>query len=347
MVQRASGLPCNANPVTEGDAHGVVPLSGRAAALLWLATAGLVLPFTAEAAENGLTFWVPGLEGSFAALPGVSGWDLGVIYYHSDVSSGADAEFPRGGTIDVGLGGQGDLVLLAPGYVFEPPVLGGQFALSLLTIAGRNTASVDATLSGPNGNILSGNRTDAFTAFGDLVPQASLKWNAGVHNYLAYVTGDIPVGAYDPDRLANLGLGHAALDAGAGYTYFDPKKGHEFSIVSGMTYNFENGDTDYQSGVDWHVDLAAAQFLNEHLYVGGAGYFLGQLTDDRGEGAVLGGYRSSVAGIGPQIGYKFDAGEHVSGLVSFKGFYEFAADNRPSGWNTWLSLAFSPKPSTQ
>ena len=42
----------------------------------------------------------------------------------------------------------------------------------------------------------------------------TLKWNAGVHNFMTYVTGDIPVGAYSPARLANLGIGHAALDAG-------------------------------------------------------------------------------------------------------------------------------------
>jgi hypothetical protein len=43
------------------------------------------------------------------------------------------------------------------------------------------------------------------------------------------LTGDIPVGAYDPKRLANLGIGHGAIDGGAGYTYFNPQTGHEFS----------------------------------------------------------------------------------------------------------------------
>jgi len=42
----------------------------------------------------------------------------------------------------------------------------------------------------------------------------------GVHNVMTYITGDIPVGAYEPQRLANLGIGHAAIDGGAGYTYF-------------------------------------------------------------------------------------------------------------------------------
>ena len=34
-------------------------------------------------------------------------------------------------------------------------------------------------------------------------PIATLRWNAGVHNYMTYITGDIPVGAYDSARLSN------------------------------------------------------------------------------------------------------------------------------------------------
>jgi hypothetical protein len=49
-----------------------------------------------------------------------------------------------------------------------------------------------------------------------LIPQAELKWNQGVNNFMTYVTGDIPVGAYDSNRLANLGIGHGAIDAGDG-----------------------------------------------------------------------------------------------------------------------------------
>ena len=61
--------------------------------------------------------------------------------------------------------------------------------------------------------------------------------------------------------LANLGIGHGAADGGAGYTYFDPKTGHEFSVVTGLTYNLLNPSTGYQNGVDWHVDWGASQFV--------------------------------------------------------------------------------------
>ena len=135
--------------------------------------------------------------------------------------------------------------------------------------------SADATLTaalGPLGFATSAGRTDTTTGFGDPLLLASLRWNFGVHNVMTYITGNIPIGAYDPNRLANLGIGHAAIDGGAGYTYFNPQTGHEFSAVGGLTYNFENPDTDYKNGVDFHLDMAASQFLSKQLLVGVVGY---------------------------------------------------------------------------
>jgi hypothetical protein len=97
---------------------------------------------------------------------------------------------------------------------------------------------------------------------------------------MTYLTGDIPVGAYDPTRLANLGIGHGAIDGGGGYTYFDPAAGHEFSAVAGFTCNFKNKDTQYQNGIDFHIDWGASQFLSKQVFVGLVGYAYQQVTDD-------------------------------------------------------------------
>src|SRR6202043_1439089 len=140
---------------------------------------------------------------------------------------------------------------------------------------GTSNASLAGTLSGtlntPLGSIpfmRSDSFSDTTWGFGDLVPQFSLRWNAGVHNYMTYITGDIPVGAYQSTRLANLGIGHGAIDAGGGYTYFDPKTGHEFSAGLGFTYNLENTTTQYQNGVDMHLDMGASQFVPKQLQLG-------------------------------------------------------------------------------
>ena len=298
----------------------------------------------AWADEGGVSFWLPGLYGSFAATPTEPGWSWATLYYHSSVDAGADQAFPRGGRgrVSLGVSGRADIVAFGPTYTFATPLLGAQFSLSLLGLGGRSEASADVTLTGPRGNTLSGSRTDTLTGFGDLLPQATLKWNKGVNNYMAYVTGDIAVGAYDASRLANLGIGHGAIDAGGGYTYFNPQTGREASAVLGFTYNFENPDTDYQNGVDLHIDWGAAQFLNERLFVGAAGYYFQQITGDSGEGATLGDFKSRVAGVGPQVGYLFPIGDKVQGALSAKAYWEFAAQNRPEGWNFWLTFAVSP-----
>jgi hypothetical protein len=288
--------------------------------------------------EGGVSFWLPGQYGSFAAVPGDPGWSLPLVYYHSSVDADASKSFRRGGQVTGGLDVRADLLLAVPTYVFGTPVLGAQASVSVAALLGRAKVGIDATLSGPLGGVLSGSRSDTVEGVGDLYPSASLKWNRGNHNYMAYTMAGVPVGAYSADQLANLGTNHWSWDAGGGYTYLDPKKGHEFSAVLGFTYNFENPDTDYKNGVSSHLDWAASQFFSEQLHVGLVGYFYQQLTGDSGSGAVLGDFKSRVYAVGPQVGYFFPVGGQ-KWYVNLKGYYEFDALNRPEGWNTWVTLA--------
>jgi hypothetical protein len=300
-----------------------------------------VSPQRATADESGVSFWLPGSYGSLAALPGQPGWSFVTFNYYGSVSAGAGVNFERGGSIQTGLNSRTDFQYLSPTYTFATPVLGGQAAIGIASFFGGNTTSVFGTLTGPGGQSISGSRSDSATGFGDLYPTASLRWNQGVNNYMAYLTGDIPVGLYNPQQLASLGIGHGATDAGGGYTYFDPQTGHEFSAVIGATYNFINPSTHYQNGIDAHLDWGASQFLNEQVHVGAVGYFYDQLTGDSGSGAKLGPFESRVIGIGPQIGYLFPVGG-MQGYVNLKGYGEFDAHDRPSGWNVWLTLSISP-----
>ena len=152
-------------------------------------------------------------------------------------------------------------------------------------------------------------RSDSTWGGSDLYPTAELFWNkGGVNNFMAYLTGDIPVGSYNPDRLANLGIGHGAIDGGGAYTYLNVKTGTEFSATLGFTGNFTNPSTNYTNGINSHLDLAASQFLNQQLFVGVVGYVYQQLTPDRGQLAILGSNKSRTRGIGPQIGYNFKVG---------------------------------------
>jgi hypothetical protein len=310
---------------------------------------------SALADEGGVSYWLPGRFSSLAATPQVPGWSMAEVYYHTSVSAfgavAAAREIQIGRfsptvnvNLNANLNAQGDLLLLNPAYTFATPVLGGQLAIGVTGIFGRSAASINGTLTtglGPFATTRTGSIGDSITSVGDLYPQATLKWNAGVHNFMTYVTGDIPVGAYDPARLANLGIGHGAIDGGGGYTYFNPATGHEFSAVAGFTYNFKNQDTQYQNGIDFHIDWGASQFLSKQVFVGLVGYAYQQVTDDFGQHPILGGFRSRVLGVGPQIGYLFPVGD-LQGYLNLKGYGEFDAANRPAGWNTWLTFSISP-----
>jgi len=226
-----------------------------AVAVLALATI-VSAPRSGLADEGGVSFWLPGLFGSLAAAPQQPGWSLTSVYYHTSVSAGADVararEFETGriplnltANVSASLDARADLAFAMPTYTFATPVFGGQLALSAIGIYGRESTSLAGTVSGALATPLGtfpfsrfDSISDSVTGFGDVWPMATLRWNNGVHNYMTYITGDIPVGAYDSTRLSNIGIGHGAIDAGGGYTYLNPQTGHEFSGVLGFTYNF-------------------------------------------------------------------------------------------------------------
>jgi hypothetical protein len=230
------------------------------------------VPSVAAADEGGVSFWIPGLFGSLAAAPQQPGWSVTSFYYHTTVSAGDDValarEFQLGkvplglsANVSANLNATGDLGVLIPSYVFATPFLGGQASVSAIGIYGRESASLVGTLSGalttPLGSIPFSrfdSISDSVWGFGDVIPMFQVHWHAGVNNYMVYVTGDIPVGAYDPSRLSNIGIGHGAVDAGFGYTYLNQKTGQEFSGVLGFTYNMTDQSTQYQNGVDMHFD---------------------------------------------------------------------------------------------
>ena len=178
--------------------------------------------------------------------------------------------------------------------------------------------------------------------FGDLLPLASLRWNNGVHNVMTYMTGDIPVGAYDFRPAVESSASGTARSTPAAVTPISIRQtGHEFSAVLGFTYNFENQSTQYQNGVDMHFDWGASQFLTKQFQVGLVGYVYKELGCDSGSGDRVGCFQSQVVGVGPQLGFIFPVGD-MQGYINLKGYKEFAAENRPDGWNTWVTFVISP-----
>jgi hypothetical protein len=318
---------------------------------------------SARADEDGVSFWIPGFFGSLAATPQQPGWSLTSILYNTNVSASGNAAIAREIRIGdlpkttINISGNANvhadatIGFVAPTYVFATPFLGGQASAILLAGYGNNDTSLNANVTataniggmtvGPFSASIS--RHQDTTGFTDLIPIFIDRWNAGVNNYMAYITGDIPVGLYSSSNLANIGIGHGAIDGGVGYTYFDEKLGHEFSAVLGFTGNFENHSTGYTNGIDMHLDWGASQFLTKQVQVGLVGYVYEQLTGDSGCAPVLCPFKSRVIGVGPQIGYIFPVAG-MQGYVNLKGYGEFDSANRPDGWNVWLTFVLSPAP---
>jgi hypothetical protein len=331
------------------------PRDARAAGLAVLLGALLTAPTGAVADENGVSFWLPGLFGSLAAVPQQPGWSVTAMEFYDSVRAGGDVALSREisigrfttnlhADINASLNSRIDLGILIPSYVFAQPVLGGQAAISMMTILGRVDTTLQGNIAGtlgPFGFSKFGSRTDDVTGAGDLYPMFAIRWNEGVNNFMTYVAGDLPVGQYQSTSLSNIGIGHYALDGGAGYTYFNPQTGHELSAVAGLTYNYMNPYTNYQNGIDFHLDWGMSQFLSKQFLIGAVGYVYNQVTGDSGSGDRLGPFESRVVGVGPQVGYIFPLGD-FQGYVNLKGYGEFDAHDRPHGYNAWLTLTISP-----
>jgi hypothetical protein len=329
----------------------------RTVATIFAFIAIVCAPSVSRADEGGVSFWIPGLYGSLAAAPQVPGWAIGFVNLYNPVSASGNVAAARQVTINkfsptvnvnlnATLKANPNLILVDPTYVFATPVFGGQFALSMAGAFGRSIAEINGTLTatvGPLTLTRQGAIEDGRDVFSDLYPEATLRWNNGVNNWMTYVMGDLPVGTYNSANLANGGIGHGAIDSGVGYTYFDAQTGHEFSAVTGFTYNLVNPSTGYQNGIDWHLDWGASQFVTKTLQIGAVGYVYNQLTPDRGCLQALCPFESRTLGVGPQLGIIIP-GASMQTYLNFKAYWDFDTRDRASGASAWFTLAFSPNP---
>jgi hypothetical protein len=68
----------------------------------------------ASADESGVSFWLQGQIGSFAAVPSNPGWSLESTFYHATAAADASRSFARGGGIQTGVKSPSDVVMVSP-----------------------------------------------------------------------------------------------------------------------------------------------------------------------------------------------------------------------------------------
>jgi hypothetical protein len=328
-AEAAARAPCR-RPAGDGRSSGV---RAPGVLLAGVAFCGLAVyvPGSAKADEAGVSFWLPGQYSSLSAVPPSPGVYFGANTYLYSGSGSASRTFPIGVNVVANLKANARIGLFTGLYVPDTTVFGGRLSLALTGIYGRSSATAHVSI-GP----VTGERAETVWGFGDLYPLMTLSWNRGFNNWMVYLTGDVPVGAYSSTRIANIGIGHGAIDGGASYTYLSPK-GQELSVTSGFTGNFENPTINVTSGIDFHADAEASQFLSKQVYLGIVGYAYQQVTGDSGSGVKLGPFKGRVFGAGPELGYLFRVGSHQASL-NVRGYFEFGAQNRLHGSAVFITL---------
>src|SRR5580692_7073292 len=130
------------NLITFGSRPGGSILRSFAASAALALTAAIAVPAVSFADENGISFWLPGIYGSLAAVPQQPGFTFTAINYFDSVSAGGSVAASREITIgkfspnvnvnlNVAVNAKIDVVLPYLNYVFASKVFGGQFALGM------------------------------------------------------------------------------------------------------------------------------------------------------------------------------------------------------------------------
>lgn len=307
----------------------------RVCSVICAATFGTVMfALPAQAVEGGLGFYLLGSKttmGGYMPPPGVYGAVQNYFY-----SGSADINFETGG-VELSGGVDADAYVALPTalWVLDRDIFGGDLAFSLTTPLGGKRVDV-GILNGLNGIELNAQR-DNF-AFGDPVLGTSLGWHDGNLHYTLGSLINIPIGQWELGNPVNIGFNRWVVDTTAAVTYLNPETGLELSGAAGITYNFENPDTNYKSGTEFHAEAAAMMHFSPSFSLGVNGYAYKQITGDSGPGAVLGDFKGQVVALGPALDYTFHVGK-TPVVTNLRYFYEFNVENRMQGHVGFFNVA--------
>lgn len=217
-------------------------------------------------------------------------------------------------------------------YVPEQKVLGGNLGIGVTIPVGHNDLS--ATVTGPAQN--SFHAETAGWGLGDITTRLQLGWQDGDFAHLTYVQVVAPSGRYAVGFQPIIGLNRPGIDTGWAFTWTEKTSKLQFNGAVGVTFNFENVTTDYQSGTDFHFEWAVGREISPGLIVGVVGYDYRQLTGDSGSGAVLGPFEGSVDAIGGGVSYTTLIGKTPL-ILSARHYQEFNVERRWDGNMTIVS----------
>jgi hypothetical protein len=267
-----------------------------------------------DAAEGGLTNYLPGYYGDFAVAvaPQQGLYVYGTAYTYQAKS--------RGPAVPDTISLSAQIYISGFQYVTDYKLFGAKVAFGSYTTfinadveAKPPPISLDASVS---------ERGD--TSVSPLV----LYWAFGNFYASAYQSVIMPTGSFDRGDVLNASRNYYSFDSVLALTWLDQKRGYEVSLVPGLMFNTENPDTNYRTGDEFHLDGMLNRYFSSDFAIGLHGYVYSQFTDDSGAGAPS--IRSSSAGIGPALMWNTTS-IGVPGKIVGKWLHEVEATNRFEG----------------
>jgi hypothetical protein len=312
---------------------------GRSERYAWLyflvAAALLAILSPAHAEEGGAGHYAPGTTATLIDLPPTKpGFIVEGMYLGFWGSASASRPFPLGGQVTAGLDANVSAITVGGLYTFAAPMLGAFYSLGVFAPVIDET--VTAQVTGPLGRSIT--RTDHATGLGDvtLIP-AMFAWKRGDFQVSAILSIYAPTGAYKVGELANVGLNYWTVDPTISVSYNGSKNGLNAAIFAGVTFNSENGATNYRSGSAIHVEGSVQQLFpvgKGLLGLGANAWAFEQITDDSGVGASLGPFRGSSIGVGPVVSYVLPLGS-ATAVIEARWLPEIETRNRVKGDFFW------------
>ncbi|MEM1083427.1 MAG: transporter [Verrucomicrobiota bacterium] len=304
-----------------------------------VAVALLLLAPLTLAEEGGSGHYVPGSMASF--MDGVSPTPvflarINYLYYKGDIE--ATRPLPIAGLSTLGAEATSNALGLT--LFWAPDIDLGErwsYGMSLTVPYTWMDVEADVVLPGAGTTV---RRSSSLDGIGDLVLQP-LMFNYHCNDDLNFnfrISAYAPTGRYRVGRLANTGKNYWSIEPTFGWMYFGKENGREASLFLGYTHNWENSDTNYETGSQLHFDGTLAQHFplwNGLFGVGLNGFWYEQVEGDSGAGATFGDFRSRTAGLGPVISYASSDGHTIAELKWLK---ELETRNRLEGDYLWFKL---------
>jgi hypothetical protein len=210
-------------------------------------------------------------------------------------------------------------------YVPERKLFGGNFGLSVTVPFGND--DLDATIG--VGRLTASRDVDGW-GLGDVVSRAQLGWQRGDLSYTLYLQAVAPTGKWEKGFFPIIGLNRPGIDTGGSFTWTEKTTQLQFNGTAGVTFNFENTATNYQTGDEFHFEWAIGHEFSPGFLFGIVGYDYRQLTGDSGSGAKLGPFEGRVDAIGPGLNYTTIIREMPS-IFNLRYYHEFNVENRFAG----------------